>query len=319
MSCRATLSTLTVILLLLLSLAAAQSPPLSLTDVQITSISGCVDVYPITVNCSVASNTLRIQTAAGFPSSVNLYRSLYVTARIGDYTYFTTTSVWPDLSDPTNTSVFVNITASAYYPHITGALVSVSFTDYDWPVQAISAPFAGFSYRFEGPPTLTSIGGCSGSGQATLNCVPDSAVIELTGSGLLWYSSARGVQINIGAESSLLGYGSFVVQVVNDSYATVSLAWIYSELLKPQHYAGVVLSFNITSTAWASSGRSVYAHTTNTLSISFVPLPPPVVTSWCVQTTHTSVRTARSLVPTTDVPLALCVRLLSLQVHLLLQ
>ena len=267
--------------LLLLCLVAAQSPPQSLADVQITSISDCVDVYPVTVNCSVASNTLRIQTAAGFPSSPNPYCGrVYIQAQLNGYSYFTTSRVWPDTSDPTNTSVFVNITASAYFPHITGALISVSFTDYGWPVPVSSAAFAGFSYRFEGPPTLSSIGGCSGSGKATLNCVPDSAVIELTGSGLLWFSSDSGnVILNIGNSSSS---SRSRFQVANDSYATLSLASIYAALLKPQHYAGVLLPFNFTSLAFTSDGQVDYSYTTNTLAISFVPLPPPVITRWCV-------------------------------------
>ena len=72
-------------------------------------------------------------------------RRLFVKAQVNGYLYFTTTQVWLDLSDPTNTSVYVNITASVYYPHITGQLISVSFTDYGWPRVQTSNAFAGFS------------------------------------------------------------------------------------------------------------------------------------------------------------------------------
>ena len=267
------------VLLLLLSHAAAQSEPQSLADVQITSISGCVDVYPVTVNCSVATTTLRIQTAAGFPASADLanWRSVYVIAQLDDFSYLHTSALWPDQSDPSGYSIFVNVTASAYFPHLNGVLMNVSFIQYNkWPY-VTSPAFAGFSFRFEGPPTLTSIAGCDGSGQATLNCVPDSLMLQLTGSGLLWYASIWNVQLNIGNESSnrLGSYSS--LQVVNDTFATLSLVSIYTDLLKKQHYAGVLLPLSLTSYITNADYQRVYSHTTNSLNISFVPLPAPVV------------------------------------------
>ena len=269
--------------ILLLSTAAAQSPPQSITDVQITSISGCVDVYPVTVNCSVARNTLRIQTAAGFPVGRDLRnRPLNVNVQLGDFPYFTTTSVWPDLSDSTNSSVYVNVTARAYYPHLTGALISVSFVDNYSPDRPTSPPFAGFSYLFDGPPTLSTIGGCNGSGLATLDCVPDVAVVELTGSGLLWYSSGLGFTLTIGNASTVWALSSQILRVVNDSYAIMSLTLVYATLLKPQQYAGVLLPFSITSASYNFDGRVEYSYTTNALHISFVPLPPPVINRWYV-------------------------------------
>ena len=281
MSCRAALALLSAVLLLVLfPLVAAQSPPATMADVRITSITGCVDVYPVTVNCSVARNTLRIQTAAGLPAANSRYgyAYFYITAQLNNFSYFTTTSVWPDPSDPTNTSVFVNVTARAYMPLITGSLISVYFVDYNvYPYQT-SPAFAGFSYRFEGPPTLTAIAGCEGSGQATLNCVPDTAIIALTGSGLLWYSSGTSALLSIGNETSR----TLSMAVVNDSYATLPLTWIYASLLKPQHYAGVLLSINLTSYVYSSAGDVVYTYTTNSLHISFVPLPPPKITQWYV-------------------------------------
>jgi len=269
--------------LLLLHTVTAAQPPQSIADVRITSISGCVDVPPVTVNCSVGTTTLRIQTASGFPASIDRYgQPLFINARLNDYSYVTTTTVWPDPTDSTNSSVFVNVTAAAYYPHITDALISVSFVDYfAYPDVPTSPAFAGFSYRFEGPPTLTSIAGCEGSGQSTLNCVPDSSIIAVTGSGLLWYSSTRGVQLSIGSQTSEQ-FSQLKLQVINDSYATLSLDSVYGSLLKPQHYAGVLLPLNFTSSAYNRNGEAEYSYTTNSLQISFVPLPPPVITEWSV-------------------------------------
>ena len=240
-----------VAICLLVTLTAGQQPE-SIRDVQIASVTGCVNQYPVTVNCSVGVSTLRIQTKAGFPATVDWYSSpLFIIANLDNFTYFTATGVWPDLSDATNSSVFVNISARAYYPHITDVLVSLSFVDYYSVGQPTSVPFAGFAFRFEGPPTLTSIAGCDGSGQSTLNCVPDSSILELTGSGLLWYTSGYGAVLNIGNATE----HAYFLQVVNDTYATLSLAWMYATLLKPQHYSGVLLSFNLSSSAYDMWGQ----------------------------------------------------------------
>ena len=261
------------------TLTIAQSPQ-SIADVQIASVSGCVDVYPVTVNCSVATTTLLIQTVAGFPpNTVGLPRYyLYLDARVNGYSYFLTTSVWLNQNDPSNRSVFANVSAGGYYPSITGQLIDVAFSAPNAPGSPISASFAGFSYRFEGPPTLTSIAGCDGSGQSTLNCVPDAAVLELTGSGLLWYSQLWYVLFSIGGETSRKYDAYRAMSVVNDTYATLSLAEVYGGMLKPQHYAGVLLPFNLTSQALNSKGVE-YSYTTNSLYVSFVPLPAPRITS----------------------------------------
>lgn len=273
--------------LLLHSHATAQSPQ-SVADVQISSVSGCVDVYPITVNCTLAT-TLHIHTSTGFPSTVDWYwRPLYIRAEIDGQEYFSLSRVWLDPSDATNSTALVNVTSTTYWPHITGVLVSVRFIDY-WDAipgtgtVASSAPFAAFSFLFEGAPTLTAISGCDGSGQLTQNCVPDATTITLVGSGLRWYAG-RGPWLTIGSQKSSSGAQ---VSVFNDTCMTVSLDWVYGVLLKPQHYAGVVLPFSLSSVVYSAvSGKSVTAYTTNALSISFVPLPPPNITSWYGRHTH---------------------------------
>ena len=272
-------------LLLLLdssTVAHAQQSPQSFSDVRITSISGCTDVGAVTVNCSVATTTLLIRTAAGFPAATDWLRSPpYITARLNGYSYFTTTATWLNPSDPTNSSVYVNVTAGGYYPHITGQLVSV------WLVQFatywLSAPpgtpsFDGFSYAFDQPPTLTSVSGCDGGGQSTLNCLPDYSILTLTGSGLLWLSTGSTILLNLGSGSASLDS----ISVRNDSYATLPLVDVYSTILSPQHYGGALLSFNLTSVAYGRTGGREYSYTTNSLQISFAPLPPPNITDWYV-------------------------------------
>ena len=271
------------------SFTAAQSPQ-SIADVRIVSVSGCVDVYPVTVNCSLSTSTLRIRTA-GLPSTLD-WNSQFLSgiAQVNGYSYFIISRAWPDTSDATKSTVFLNVSTSAYYPHITGLLVSLSLVDYYDGVypHLPSAPFQAFSFVFENAPTLASISGCDGGGQATLHCVPDAAVLTLTGSGLSWYASGVNSLVNIGGGSSFMvnrkGYN--IMTVVNDSYATMTLTDIYASLLKPQHYAGVLLPFTLSSKTLSAVGRTVSSYTTNALHISFVPLPPPSITQWYAAATH---------------------------------
>ena len=284
MSPRVLFASLLALACLLYSPPASAQLPASLTDVQIISVSGCVDVGAVTVNCSVATTTLLIRTAAGFPATTNwVSRPVYVAARLNDYAYFVTTAPWLNTADPSNSSVYVNVTAGGYFPQLTGQFLSVSFVPSPSATRPGSAAFAGFSYAFDGPPTLLSISGCDGSGAATLHCVPGSSLLELTGSGLLWLQSSIRTTVNIGSVSDTL-YGG--VQVLNDSYATLSLAGLYSRLLQPQHYAGVLLSFNLTSTTYNRQGVVQHSYTTNALQLSFVPLPPPKVKDWYATTQH---------------------------------
>ena len=280
-----------VLLLLacLLSVSSAQEygNELSIADVQIVSVSGCVDEYPVTVNCSVGSSTLRIQTAAVFPTDTDDWwpQPVNVRAVVNGYSYFATTSVWVDPYD--NTSVYFNISAAAYYPHITGQLVTLSFRQPSTGLE--SSSFEGFSYAFDGPPTLTSVSGCDGAGQATLNCLPDSAVLTLTGSGFGWYASSvtppsTWMYTSASSRTSvILGDRSTAavgLQVVNDSYATLSQPNWYRELLEPQNLTAAALPLSLVSSAVGPAGHVEYSYTTNALQIGFAPMPAPNITSW---------------------------------------
>ena len=280
MSAHPFLPCLIALLCVLHSPAAAQQPQ-TLADVQIVSVSGCVDQPPVTLNCSVATTTLLVHTAAGFPASVDwTYSPVYIAARLGDYTYFTTNTPWLNPEDSSNSSVYVNISPGGYFPHITGQLVSIYFSPFPAsPTTRLTTPaFAAFSFIFDGPPTLASISGCDGSGQSTLSCVPDNTSLTLTGSGFLWLSSAIEKLVTIGSSSSDSVYNA--LSVTNDSYLTLDLSWIYSSLLQPQHYAGVLLPFSLSTATTTRLRQTEYTYTTNALQISFVPLPPPMVEQW---------------------------------------
>ena len=67
------------------------------------------------------------------------------------------------------------------------------------------------------------------------------------------------------------------VRIANATYATLSLAIIYYGLLLPEHYDGVVLPLLFQANYRQPNGSNVLV-TTNTVSISFIPLPPPIFT-----------------------------------------
>jgi hypothetical protein len=128
------------------------------------------------------------------------------------------------------------------------------------------------------PPTLTSISGCEGSGLSTLNCLPDRDVLTFQGSGLSIFRELYSFTINIGQSSGTVFYNGGV-QVVNDNTMLITLNTSYSVYVDASHYTGVKLpiSFNL---AWYSVSSKLYQYPINSdLSISFVPLPPPTISS----------------------------------------
>ena len=121
-------------------------------------------------------------------------------------------------------------------------------------------------------PTLLSISGCDGSGSLTSNCLPDNAVLVFTGLNLtlLGYPNTISIAPLSGLTSSSVNF--FFNQrstnnTVNDSTIVLALAEVYQYIVQGQHYNGTVQIF------FQYQNRVV----TNSLYISFAPLPPPQV------------------------------------------
>ena len=248
-------------------LAFSFGQPSSIVDAVINSVTGCTDVYPITVNCSMPANLtfhtsgvgqLLVGGAAG--QSVVLVD--YPGGRISFPVYL-------DATDSTNSTLWATVRPGAYSPQWLSTLLNVSLLVSGYA----NIPSPAFTFAYEPVPVISSISGCTGSGQATLNCLPDSAVLTIQGTGIGWLATTS-MQLRIGDNTVYTQpYSSFTD--VNATYGTLSLASIYYGLLLPEHYNGVMLPLQFQSTTTLAGGsRLVIA--TNVMSISFAPLPPPV-------------------------------------------
>ena len=193
-----------------------------------------------------------------------------------------------------NVYLTATIYPSQYTPSIMGTSAAAAAPtcnltiDGFWNGQTPGAPLISFAY--DGPPTLTSISGCTGSGAATTGCDPASAVLTFTGSGFRWYSNPGAVQVWFGSSYTTVAGGgqgggpnqnqpSLVVQ--SDSLMTLNLATAYIYLLLPSHYGGASVSVFFNEFKWSgplSGGAYVYSYS-NSLSVSFIAQPAPVITS----------------------------------------
>ena len=168
-------------------------------------------------------------------------------------------------------------------------LVSMNVTvmqSYNTPA---GPPFAGVSFSYQPPPSLTSISGCEGSGPGTYGCLPHSTVLTLRGSGFHWYFKSNGDRIAIGNVSYWLQPGAvydITLIVLNDTAALVPLNRSYLHLLPPYQYGGQVLPIRLTIPQYNESSERFVAVPSNSLSISFVPLPAPIITLISSQTSR---------------------------------
>jgi hypothetical protein len=106
-------------------------------------------------------------------------------------------------------------------------------------------------------------------------------VLTLRGSGFHWYYRQSGDSLAIGNNSYWLQPGSnfdITMIVLNDTTALVPLNRSYIYLVLPYHYNGVVLPLRLAMPKYNASFGGFKAFATNSLSISFVPLPAPIIT-----------------------------------------
>ena len=249
---------------LLLQCGLLSAQPTSLSDIVVTSVTGCTDTFPITVNCPIPVN-ISIHTAGVGELFVLGSQWLRLSSIAGgNYVY-----VQPDPTDPTNTTLWATVEPAAYSTYWTNTLVNISFYTWDG---SVAPSFPAFTFVAQQAPVISSISGCTGSGLSTLNCAPDSSVLTIQGTGMGWLES---MQLLIGTNQVYL-YSAYTA--INNTYGTLSLSTIYYGLLLPEHYNGVLLPLQFQSTAWLFNG-TLLVETTNTVSISFVPLPAPFLVS----------------------------------------
>ena len=279
-------------------LCAAQA---SMHDIVITSITSpnCTADGPYAVDCLLPL-TMSVHTAGlpVDPLAGDTYGSYYLLIR---YAGVLSTSCWGkrDLSDPSNSSVVCTLRLPGLVLPALGVMLNVSFRD--WTSLQESLPFVGLSLANRGPPLLTSISGCASSnGSGTFGCAPDVDVLQLRGSNMLWFAGVQTDYVFTSIASRLSFMGS--VTALNDSYAELLLNVGYSLLLLVPHYNGTVLPLAFNLGYYPLSGdTSLVPVLTNSVSISFIPLPPPIITfvsfSSCAVTVENGTQQFNSCLP----------------------
>ena len=250
-------------LVTLLPLPSCQS--LQAQNIVITSVTGCTDQGRVTIDCPLPAN-LRIRTTGLPPWTAD--DGPHIRLRSSSSGSLTTYGgeVTLDSSDPTGSTALVSVSPVSWNTIVPAGLVNISFVDISGNSSAFQQAFA---FRWTGPPVLTSISGCEGGGQSTLNCVPDETVLTVVGSGLSWLGLDLPPRLNMGGGSVRLAEQP---TVVNDSYATVPIYTAYATLLRPSHYNGSLLNVSFTL-----SPAYPVATTSNVLYVSFGPQPPPSI------------------------------------------
>ena len=260
-----TATQLVLLFFALLRLSFCQS--VLVQDIVVTGVTGCSDRGPLTFDCPLPAN-LRISTT-GLPAWTDEDPLPFIRIRSSSSGSLTASGgeVTIDRSDPTGSTALVSVAPASWSPMVAAGLINISF--YDGFSGNSSTYVQAFAFKWSGPPVLSSISGCDGSGQSTLNCVPDQRVLTIAGSGLSWLGLDMPPRLNLGSGSVRL---SEQPTIVNDSYATVPIYVAYATLLKPMHYNGSLLNASFTlSSAYPT------ATTTNALWLSFGPQPPPSI------------------------------------------
>ena len=238
---------------------------------EIVSVSGCEDVYPVTVNCT-RDSVLRLVTTGMTASPPSSPLCIISTGFVTKYGMQCSCALDP--SDPSNSS-FIASLSTCWRPRLgLGRMLNVSLS-----LSAVrSPPFPGFSQAYEPPPTLLSISGCQDDGGQL--CDPWHSVLRISGSLL---QQCQGLQLELRIEpASRQRSAAPAVQArtgwlsVNDTLLVVNLSSSgLSDALLPAHYGGLPLLLSLLlhfppDHALVSS---------NALPVSFVPLPPPRVDS----------------------------------------
>ena len=268
---------LLVVAVWLSSLVCAQVTPESLS---ITSIRGCTDRPPTTVNCSWPASLVVALNGSLQSADVSSFQLLLSSAAI-----VLSAELLLDAADPSNSTLLATVLPQGYDPTIAQQLLDASLLDATNGRR--SQPFNGVSFAYEPPPSLQSISGCEGSGSITTACVPATSVLTLVGAGFKWLTGYSD-ELWIGSAHNYF-YTALPLAVLNDSYAVLPLLSVQAYVLVPSHYGGAVLPFSIALRRYV--GGSFLRVFTNALRISFVPLPPPSLTgsqlgAYCSQVTN---------------------------------
>jgi hypothetical protein len=263
-----------------LSSLSAELDYTALSITAVTSDGACVDMNRRVLNCSLPA-TLIIHVS-GIPSEParNVVHFQLIGARGRVFTYGWT----KDGCRPA--AITVNIRQSEYL-HVSlveGELLNVVAIEPG--TTNGSDPFLGVSFIPLTRPALTSIGGCLGEGVATFDCSPHRDWLVLTGRGLSVFEPRYTgeyeyeYEIRIGNHTQQVrGEWGFRLHVLSDVEAVLPLSNSAFYIPHSSHFSRELLSFSLVSTWREQRLKEPIDFATNALSVSFVRVPPPIVSS----------------------------------------
>ena len=269
-------------LLALLTAAASQSSD----GPVVTSVSGCVDVGTMTVNCTLPVYlTVR---GSGFTANIGsggmtrspvtwispkLQLSAAAVSRGVSLPYTRASGLFP-----ANDTYFVYrqlyLGQGVLEEGVPLTLTVVSGETYA-QLKSTSEPFVAVSLTAVAPPTIDSVAGCpivGADGLSVAQCLPDLHLLTLTGSGFLqWQATPLLLYIGESRTYMALPLGNISSSyILSDSVITVSLAEEYNWLLAVHDFGTPPLAFYFTEQLSGVQSRR--------MSIQFDTLPPPSYT-----------------------------------------
>ena len=249
--------------LLLVCFTAAQPPGFFSAPITITAVSGstCTSTPDNTaVNCT----TPFVLTINGTGLGNNMEPRVVISAAPYSLTVCGGLTV-----DPAGEWLTCGVYARGYgwLPQAT----TLSLFMYDLRTGAqLTAPLPSLSLAYVPPPVLISINSSacqSGGGEVALLCDPSQATLVITGTSLGVFISGGPISTRLCIRNSCgIVTG---IQVFNDTLMTVPIRYQYELFLLAEHYNNTLLPLTMRSGTFVS----------NALTISFVELPPPVITS----------------------------------------
>ena len=236
--------------------------------------SACVNQWPAVLNCTFPASL--ISSIDGFPANTgtrnftgSASQSLYLYLVGADGAVLASSQLTLKATDNATSTASGPIRLSTYAPSLFGEALGARLYDSvsgNWG----NTTWGLASLRAYPVPTLLSISGCQGNGSSTLLCVPDSSVLTIQGSGFVVLRELSSFTLFIGGQSTNLYSSKY--QLVNDTL-TLNLGDVYSFL--NVDYEGSPQLLSILCDPVRSSGHPGFS--TNALSISFAPLPSPIV------------------------------------------
>ena len=243
----------------LILLTSASTASAAASSVSIWRVSGCTDVGNSTTKC-LPSTTITVW-GSGFTNSSTQPMNLSITDR-----WWTRISANAVNMDAQSCTVYLPSTLPL------GVWLNVSVTvPTESDLFITSAPYAGLQMWAYPTPTLSSISGCSGSGNVTYDCSPDTAVLVFTGTDLTTLGYPAGVYTSFpgGSRATNFFYNQPSTRnTVNDTCIVLSLADVYQAIIANTHFNGTL------QILFAYTNARIFS---NALSINIVPLPPPQV------------------------------------------